>query len=77
MRKQRIFEINKPKANRFKEYCRDMHIDTVIENNETFKRFYCLMTDEELAKAKRFCELRCKPEPKRRRITYIIIEESC
>lgn len=52
MKEQRIFEINNAKACLFKEYCWYMQIDTVIELHDTYQRFYCLMTDEELSEAK-------------------------
>lgn len=83
MRKQRIFEISKERYVRFKQYCKRNHIDTVIEDCTTYKRFYCLMDDEELQKAKEFCDSRYKPEAKaekaeqpERIFIYIIIEET-
>lgn len=84
MRKQRIFEISKERYVRFKQYCKRNHIDTVIEDCTTYKRFYCLMDDEELRKAKEFCDSRYKPEAKtekaeekcNREVICIIIEET-
>lgn len=81
MRKQRVFDINNAMADRFKAYCRRNHIDATIERNDTYKRFYCMMDDEELSKAKEFCESRYKPKAKAKAedpqlvFVYIIIEE--
>ena len=76
MKEQRIFEINNAKTDLFKEYCRYMRIDTVIELHDTYQRFYCLMTDREFAEAKAFC----KPERAERKcvpsVVCIIIEET-
>lgn len=77
MKEQRIFEINNnAKACLFKEYCWYMQIDTVIELHDTYQRFYCLMTDEELSEAKSFCDMWCKLERTERKekpcVVYII-----
>lgn len=83
MRKQRIFEIRKERYVRFKQYCKRNRIDTVIEDCTIYKRFYCLMDDEEFRNAKEFCDARYKPETKtekaeqpERIFVYIIIEET-
>ena len=80
MKEQRIFEINNAKAGRFKEYCRHMRIDTVIELHDTYQRFYCMMTNQELSEAKSFCDMWCKPERTERKeklcVVCIIIEET-
>lgn len=77
MKERRIFEINNAKAGRFKEYCRHMKIDTVIELHDTYQRFYCMMTDQELSEAKTFCNVWCRPERKEKPcVVCIIIEET-
>lgn len=85
MKTQRIFDITNAKARRFKEFCRDMHINAVIERHDTYKRFYCFMSDTELSKAKVFCDMWCRPEKPekverkeecRPKVVYIIIEET-
>lgn len=77
MRTMRTFQINNAKAELFKEYCRDMHIQTEIIPEDGFKTFYCLMDEAEFGKAKLFYEARCKPEKRKPRISVcIIIEET-
>lgn len=86
-KKERIFEISNAKAGYFKEYCRSFRIPTIISQHDNFKRFICFMDEDELFKAKLFCDVKCKPEAKRQNMdkesemkqkisVFIIIEET-
>jgi hypothetical protein len=78
MKKERIFIISNAKADLFKEYCRQLQIDTITTAYDEKNRYFsCLMTDQELSEAKAFCDMWCRPERKENPcLIYIIIEET-
>lgn len=54
MKKERIFIISNAKADLFKEYCRQLQIDTITTAYDEKNRYFsCLMTDQELSERKR------------------------
>lgn len=79
--KERTFIISNKKAELFKYFCLGNDIDTISSAyNEKNRYFSCLMTDQEFAEAKSFCDKFCKPEKAEEKynkeVICIIIEET-
>ena len=79
--KERTFIISNKKAELFKYFCLGNDIDTISSAHDEKNRYFsCLMTDQEFAEAKSFCNKFCKPEKaeekRSREVICIIIEET-
>ena len=79
--KERTFIISNRKAELFKYFCLVNEIDTISSAHDEKNRYFsCLMTDQEFAEAKSFCDKFCKPEKAEEKynkeVICIIIEET-
>ena len=79
--KERTFIIGNKKAELFKYFCLGKDIDTISSAHDEKNRYFsCLMTDQEFAEAKSFCDKFCKPEKAEEKhsmaVICIIIEET-
>lgn len=79
--KERTFIISNKKAELFKYFCLGNDIDTISSDHDEKNRYFsCLMTDQEFAEAKSFCDKFCKPEKAEEKnskeVVCIIIEET-
>lgn len=59
MKKRVNCELPRETAGRFKEYCRDMHIQFEASECYNLIHFECMMTETEIEKANQFIDERC------------------
>lgn len=75
--KQRTFDVHVSKAKQFADYCEAKGIIYGAQNFGSYWKFSYLMSDRELAEAKKFCDVlfgRRKIQPEECKPEYIIIE---
>ena len=77
-KQRRVFDIHISNAKQFADYCDANGIIYATQDFSSYCRFYCLMSDGELAEAKAYCDWlfgKRKTQPQEEvKTDYIIIE---